>query len=346
VHTFIDGEGQGINPLVQDAAGNLYAAVANGSGTMFVVTPNGTLTTFSAPNGEESGPLIDGGDGSFYGMTAQGGEVSCACGTLFKVTPAGAFTMLYYFPGAPGMRNPYGSLLRGSDGFFYGTATDGLTGSSALFRYDRTYPTPPDITLSVAAPTIVSGDSTTLTWRATSADTCVASDGWSGAQSAAGSFTVSPITFSLYTLSCTGPGGTASVTTQVAVEPAPTAEIGVDRSPVNVGDTVTLTWSASNTTGCHATGAWSGAQPTFGSEQVTSAAPGSYVYTIRCTAILGQQVAVASVTLVVSAPPATGGSGGGGALGLVDLLSGTVVAMRRLGQRRRRVSVRPYSTAE
>jgi uncharacterized repeat protein (TIGR03803 family) len=50
-------------------------------------------------------------------------------GTLFKVTPTGVETVLYYFEGGTAVNRP-GGLIQGVDGKFYGTTAYG--GSSNL----------------------------------------------------------------------------------------------------------------------------------------------------------------------------------------------------------------------
>ena len=87
--------------------GNFYgttaAGGANGGGTIFQIRPGGALTTlynFASPgSGTFYGPrtaLAAGSDGNLYG-TAQGG--SSGYGVIFKVTPAGAVTLLHTFTG-------------------------------------------------------------------------------------------------------------------------------------------------------------------------------------------------------------------------------------------------------
>ncbi len=66
--------------------------------------------------------LIQGSDGSFYGTTAYGG--TNGDGTVFKITSAGTFTVLYAFSGPDGAY-PFASLVQGSDGNFYGTTFQG-----------------------------------------------------------------------------------------------------------------------------------------------------------------------------------------------------------------------------
>jgi uncharacterized repeat protein (TIGR03803 family) len=138
-----DGSGPSA-ALVQGADGNFYGtttdyAFANGCpgspcGTVFKITPTGTLTTLYAfPGTSGYGPnavLVQGTDGNFYGTTALGGSFNCgngsplSCGTIFKITPQGRVTTLYsfceQFPGPDG-HNPTGGLVQGSDGNFYGT---------------------------------------------------------------------------------------------------------------------------------------------------------------------------------------------------------------------------------
>ena len=70
--------------------------------------------------------MIQGSDGNFYGTTNFNG-VGGDGGTVFKMTPVGSLTTLITFTGANGA-NPYGSLVQGSDGNFYGTTAGGGNG--------------------------------------------------------------------------------------------------------------------------------------------------------------------------------------------------------------------------
>lgn len=121
-------------PLLQGADGNFYGTTAQGGakgyGTIFKMTPTGTLTTLvefadSASGVKGAYPyagLILGSDGNFYGTTATGGATGD--GTIFKVTPAGLLTTLVEFTGTKAPAKgayPQGGLFQGSDGNFYGT---------------------------------------------------------------------------------------------------------------------------------------------------------------------------------------------------------------------------------
>jgi len=107
----------------------------NGCGTVFKMTPSGTLTrlySFCAqsgcPDGQSPAGLIQGTDGNFYGTTELGGASQCpsggGCGTVFKMTPGGTLTTLHTFDGSDGS-GPQAALVQGTDGNFYGTTSGG-----------------------------------------------------------------------------------------------------------------------------------------------------------------------------------------------------------------------------
>jgi uncharacterized repeat protein (TIGR03803 family) len=100
-----------------------------------------TLHNFDGTDGQGPGPLTQGTIGSFYGATSNGGTSSnCngGCGTIFKVTPAGALATLHSFcvlAGCPDGENPAAALIQASDGNFYGTTyTGGSAGDGTIFR--------------------------------------------------------------------------------------------------------------------------------------------------------------------------------------------------------------------
>jgi len=144
IHTFGD-TAQGHGPaggLVDGGDGYFYGVTVGGGagrkGTVYKMTPAGDLATlhsFLGPDGYyPTSGLVKGTDGNFYGVTSEGGRHYIDAsrpgyGTIFKITPAGSFTLLYSFPG-PGVGgvDPSGSLVVGTDGNFYGvTAGDDTT---------------------------------------------------------------------------------------------------------------------------------------------------------------------------------------------------------------------------
>jgi uncharacterized repeat protein (TIGR03803 family) len=138
IFTFTVEGSEGSDPvgsLAQGRDGNFYGATYSGGsppgyGTLFKITPGGTLTTlyqFDFTHGAQpyAGP-VQGTDGNFYGTTCSGGPYGQ--GTVYKITPKGDFTLLYSF-GASELDGffPVTSLIQGTDGDFYGSTPDGGT---------------------------------------------------------------------------------------------------------------------------------------------------------------------------------------------------------------------------
>lgn len=117
-------------------AGGANTACPGNCGTVFKITPKGKLTTlynFCSQAGctDGFGPwagLSLGTDGSFYGTTGYGGSTANGAtygsGVIFKVTPAGALTVLYSFDNIDGS-GPFAQLVRATNGTFYGTTVYG-----------------------------------------------------------------------------------------------------------------------------------------------------------------------------------------------------------------------------
>jgi hypothetical protein len=78
----------------------------------------------------------------------------------------------------------------------------------------------PVITFAANPTTIDSGKTSSLSWDVKNATGCTASGGWTGSQQVKDSFTTPALTTSTtYTLTCTGPGGQASQSVTVTVNP-------------------------------------------------------------------------------------------------------------------------------
>ena len=144
LYTFTGGN-DGSQPqagLAHGTDGNFYGTTAyggaNGDGTIFKLTPTGGLTTLYTFTGGSDGSypvagLVQGNDGNFYGTASAGGDAN-GDGTIYKITPAGTFTVLYTFGGSDGYQ-PVGKLTLGSDGNFYGAAFEGgTTGDGTIYQ--------------------------------------------------------------------------------------------------------------------------------------------------------------------------------------------------------------------
>jgi uncharacterized repeat protein (TIGR03803 family) len=155
-------------PLVQGGDGNFYGTTENGGtnsfGTVFKITPSGTLTSLYSFSGGSDGAfpqtaLVQGSNGSFYGTAPLGGTTN-SFGTVFKITPSGAVTILHEFTGGNDGANPYGALVQGSDGNFYGTTSQrGAGGNGTVFQLVITPSVPPLFTAVTRT-----GGTVSLTW--------------------------------------------------------------------------------------------------------------------------------------------------------------------------------------
>jgi uncharacterized repeat protein (TIGR03803 family) len=132
-------------PLLQGTDGNFYGTRDHGGdhhgdGTVFRMTPKGvrkSVYEFDGTHGANPyGPVIQAGDGSFYGTTTDGGSENE--GVVFKLTADGAITVLHNFgdPKYPDDgQQPYAGLVQATDGNFYGVAEAGGTmGYGLIFQ--------------------------------------------------------------------------------------------------------------------------------------------------------------------------------------------------------------------
>jgi uncharacterized repeat protein (TIGR03803 family) len=152
-----DGNGPD-GPLVLGVDGNFYGITEFGGtgtsgcysvdcGTVFKITPNGTLTTIynwcSQPNCAdgnyelltEPGTFVQARDGNFYGVNDAGGAFGS--GTAFKLTPSGTLTTIHNWCSQPNCTDgDYpGGLIQAADGNFYGTTYyGGANGAGAVFK--------------------------------------------------------------------------------------------------------------------------------------------------------------------------------------------------------------------
>ena len=130
----------GANPNLptQGTDGNFYGTTQGGGdptckcGVVYKATAAGAITVLHNFKGYPTdgyrplAVLVQGYDGNFYGTTYQGGAKNF--GSVFKITPSGAFTLLYSFDSVAGDGlKPITGLTLGTDGNFYGTTGNGGT---------------------------------------------------------------------------------------------------------------------------------------------------------------------------------------------------------------------------
>ncbi len=132
----------GSNPyggLIVATTGDWYGTTgyggANGDGTVFKITPGGTLATLHSFTGTDGyfpfGGLIQATNGDLYGTTESGG--ANGYGTVFEITPGGTLTPLHSFDSTDGA-SPYAGLVQAANGDFYGTTeSGGANGSGTVF---------------------------------------------------------------------------------------------------------------------------------------------------------------------------------------------------------------------
>lgn len=169
-----------------------------------------------------------------------------------------------------------------------------------------------DLSVSLYAnPTNVNlGNPVTLTWNSTNANSCFATNGWSGIKAMSGNEVVYPYTTTTYTITCTNTSGqqrTESVAVSVNQQQQnPTVSLNANSTQLYQGASSVLVWNSNNTNSCYGTGAWSGQKSASGSQTVTPYQTSTY--TIVCTGISGLQAQTSvtvSVIPSVTPPPST-----------------------------------------
>ena len=119
------------NTLFLASDGNFYGTTRYGGsqfkGTVFKLTPAGVLTTiyeFQPGAAFPSAGLVQGDDGDLYGTTGAHDTINDDFGTIYKVSLAGAFTVLHRFSYQEDAQF-LSPLISGNDGNFYGVSGQG-----------------------------------------------------------------------------------------------------------------------------------------------------------------------------------------------------------------------------
>lgn len=206
--------------------------------------------TQSVQAGSPASFTATGGDGTFSWSVSPGGTPSSGTGSSFSTTysATGSKTITV-------------------------TSNQGQTDTCAVTVTSAPLPTVDlDADGSDGPISIAYNGSATLSWTSTNATSCTASNGWSGGKATSGSESTGSLTSdTTYTLTCDGPGGSASDSVTVTVLGLPTLSVGLTANPstgsaplssvltATVGGTATGTinysfwWNCSNTSNSVAT---------------------------------------------------------------------------------------------
>ena len=159
LHAFGGGnDGKKPSRLALGRDGNLYGTTEFGgsqhAGSVFMVAANGLVTNLVAFGGTNGfgpcGGVVQGPDGNFYGTTQFGGTNEL--GNVFMMTPVrtnffnngngnfgyylgSTLSNVYSFTGGTDGNTPVASLIRGADGYLYGTTEfGGALGDGNVFK--------------------------------------------------------------------------------------------------------------------------------------------------------------------------------------------------------------------
>ena len=347
----------GVGPfaaLVEGPDGDFYGTTsgqypgagigANDPGqTAFKITPTGTLTTLytfcsqsNCTDGDSpSATLLLASDGNFYSTTNSGGTDSSGCngygcGTVFKISPSGAFSSLYSFCDEADCalgNQPQSGLMQASDGSFYGAALASANLGPGGTVYEVSSSGNASLVYSFCS--LSNSKATCIDGRAPSTLPIQAADGnlygmtgLGGLNAALNGASTTPCqNFPLNSTNPDGCGTVFKISSSPAFTSATTApvQMSLSQSAIGFGSSVTLKWAVSNAFSltmqqCDAfvqggesgAGAWTGIQSGTlsgglysGEATLTPAAAGTYTYALTCGGIES-----GFVTLTVGAPPA------------------------------------------
>ena len=274
-----------------DHSGNLWAAAENngsqGCGAIAKTTLSGSISSaysFCTQSNDTDGsiplsPLVAGSDGNFYGTNSQAGDLNCAegfgCGVIYEITPSGALTVLYTFSNAADGVLAGNTPTQGSDGDFYGTATnsDLCNECGVFYQLAHAPAAKPPVQLSLSASAVEVNSAVKLSWVVNNADSlstqqCYAFGGstdagtWSGKQ--AGTYSSSAFTYSgsasitptkagtyTYALECDGiyEGSATLTATSGSPKVNTTTTVSVSPNPVYAGQNVSVSATVKKSSG-------------------------------------------------------------------------------------------------
>lgn len=222
---------------VSPAATTTYTLTATGPGGQTTATVTVTVNASSAPSVTLSADPASITAGQISNLTWTSSNA-----TSISFTPPlprdepDALALQGHAPVSPAQTTTYVATVTGQNG---ATAT-----ASATVTVTQV---PPTVTFAASPTSILSGQTSTLTWTTTNA-TGFQIDQGIGAQPVNGSITVRPAATTTYTATATGPGGTQTVQATVTVSPPGAVGVSITANPTQVasGQAVTLSWQSQN----------------------------------------------------------------------------------------------------
>lgn len=205
-----------------------YTATATGAGGTASASVNVTVILKPTVSVQITPSTVKAGDTATLSWSSSNATSVTLDNGIGTVPPSGSRTI------TPSATATYTATAAGAAGTVMATAT-----VTVVF--------PPTIAFAANPSSITQGDSTTLSWTSTNADS-VTIDNNIGPEPANGSLLVSPKSPTAYTATATGPGGTVSSTFKVDVSnpPAPTVSMSVTPATISAGQIATLSWNSTN----------------------------------------------------------------------------------------------------
>ncbi|MFM8518331.1 MAG: hypothetical protein ACKODA_10740, partial [Nevskiaceae bacterium] len=142
---------------------------------------------------------------------------------------------------------------------------------------------------------VVAGDRVQLVWSSNGTEPCTASGAWSGTERASGAewVTVPSAGVEAFSLSCGTDSSVATrqaaITVAAAAPRSPAVKLDVSATLVAEGERVRLFWSSADAVSCVASGSWSGAKASGGSEESVALTAGIRKFTLTCAGPTGRE---------------------------------------------------------
>lgn len=140
LHVFNYNDGASPSGVIQGVDGRFYGTTSyggnlncvvsdllSGCGVVFSVDSAGNFSLLHEFNSTDGATpyagLLQASDGHFYGTTAIGGDPTCQCGTVFRISSRGSLHTIYEFREMNDGGFPLAPMIQATDGAVYGTTT-------------------------------------------------------------------------------------------------------------------------------------------------------------------------------------------------------------------------------